>query len=79
MRSNGTVKWFSNAKGYGFIAQSTGQDVFVHHKEIDVDRAGFKSLQKGQLVEFDLEDGPKGPMARNVVLLSSAEPAAEET
>ena len=77
MRATGTVKWFSNAKGYGFIAHAAGPDVFVHHKEIEVAKPGFKSLQKGQLVEFEVEQGPKGPTAKNVVVLSTPESTAE--
>ncbi len=70
-RTKGKVKWFSNGKGYGFISLDSGQDVFVHHKEIEIERSGFKSLQKGQLVEFDVESGPKGPAARNVTILAA--------
>jgi len=61
----GTVKWFSNQKGYGFITPESGQDVFVHHSEIQGD--GYKSLDEGQAVSFDIEDGPKGQLAKNVV------------
>ena len=61
----GQVKWFSDQKGYGFIQQEDGgQDVFVHHSSITMD--GFRSLAEGQAVEYDLEDGPKGPKAVNV-------------
>lgn len=64
-RVRGKVKWFNNSKGYGFIEQSDGHpDVFVHYSAIQED--GYKSLQEGQLVEFDLIDGPKGPQAENV-------------
>jgi CspA family cold shock protein len=62
--ANGTVKWFNDRKGYGFIEQEDGPDVFVHHSGIDA--AGFKSLQEGDKVTFDIEDGPKGPSAVNV-------------
>jgi cold shock protein len=63
--ATGTVKWFNDAKGYGFIAQdSGGDDVFVHHSAIAGD--GFKSLAEGAKVEFEVEQGPKGPQARNV-------------
>jgi len=60
----GTVKWFNDAKGYGFISRSTGEDVFVHFSAIQA--GGFKSLQEGQTVEFDVTKGPKGWQAENV-------------
>ena len=60
----GTVKWFSNEKGYGFISQSDGEDVFVHFSAIQAE--GYKSLEEGQAVEFDVTDGPKGKQAANV-------------
>jgi len=63
----GTVKWFSNQKGYGFISPEEGNDVFVHHSEIQGD--GYKSLEEGQKVEFEIADGPKGDQAKNVVKL----------
>ena len=63
----GTVKWFSNQKGYGFITPESGNDVFVHHSEIQGD--GYKSLQEGQQVEFEITRGPKGEQAKNVVKL----------
>ena len=63
----GTVKWFDNQKGYGFIAQESGNDVFVHHNAIQGE--GYKSLNEGQQVEFDITDGPKGDQAQNVVKL----------
>lgn len=62
--ANGVVKWFSDKKGYGFIEQEEGADVFVHHKGID--GSGFKSLQEGDRVTFDIEEGNKGPSAVNV-------------
>lgn len=62
--SQGTVKWFNDAKGYGFIKSEQGADVFVHHTEIQSD--GFRSLKEGERVEFELADGPKGPKATNV-------------
>jgi cold shock protein len=67
MRSTGTVKWFNDAKGYGFISRSEGDDVFVHHSAIQ--GGGFKTLSEGQSVEFDVMDGPKGKQAANVVKL----------
>lgn len=62
--SKGTVKWFNNQKGYGFISDEQGNDVFVHYSGITMD--GFKSLEEGQAVEFDVIDGAKGPQATNV-------------
>ncbi|MCD6169078.1 MAG: cold-shock protein [Candidatus Latescibacteria bacterium 4484_181] len=61
----GRVKWFSNSKGYGFIEQEDGEDVFVHFSAVQEE--GFKSLTEGQEVEFDIVEGPKGPQAANVV------------
>lgn len=63
----GTVKWFDNAKGYGFIASETGNDVFVHHTSIQ--GTGYKSLNEGDKVQFDVTKGPKGDQASNVVKL----------
>jgi CspA family cold shock protein len=60
----GTVKWFSNEKGYGFIARDNGDDVFVHFSAITMD--GYKSLTEGQKVEFEVVQGPKGALAANV-------------
>ncbi|MEJ2216151.1 MAG: cold shock domain-containing protein [Gemmatimonadota bacterium] len=66
MRTNGTVKWFSDSKGYGFITpEDGGRDCFVHHSSIQ--GQGFKTLAEGEQVEFDLVDGQKGPAAENVV------------
>ena len=64
---NGTVKWFNDQKGFGFIGQENGPDVFVHHSGIVSD--GFKSLNEGAEVIFDIEDGPKGPSAKNVKMI----------
>ncbi len=65
MSTTGTVKWFDAKKGFGFIEQDGGDDVFVHFRSIQGD--GYKSLYDGQEVEFDLEDGAKGPQAINVI------------
>jgi CspA family cold shock protein len=65
--AQGIVKWFDNGKGYGFITPESGKDVFVHHTAIQGE--GYKSLNEGQKVEFDIEQGPKGPQAVNVVKL----------
>lgn len=65
MRETGTVKWFNEAKGYGFIERSGGEDVFVHYSAIQ--GAGFRTLVEGQLVEFDVVEGAKGKQAANVV------------
>ncbi len=62
--TNGTVKWFSDRKGFGFIEQEDGPDVFVHHSAISAD--GFRTLSEGDKVSFDVEQGPKGPSAANV-------------
>ncbi|MBW2221477.1 MAG: cold-shock protein [Deltaproteobacteria bacterium] len=60
----GNVKWFNEKKGFGFISREDGDDVFVHHTSIQAE--GFKTLREGQEVEFEVEDGPKGPQAVNV-------------
>jgi cold shock protein len=62
--ATGTVKWFNDAKGFGFIAQEGGEDVFCHHTAIQAD--GFRTLAEGQRVEFDVKRGPKGLQAENV-------------
>ena len=64
---NGTVKWFNDQKGYGFITPESGKDVFVHHSAIQGE--GYKSLEEGQEVEFEIEKGPKGEQATKVVKL----------
>jgi CspA family cold shock protein len=63
--TEGTVKWFNDSKGFGFITSNDGADVFVHHTSIQGE--GFKSLAEGDKVSFDIEKGPKGPKAINVV------------
>jgi len=63
-RTAGTVKWFSRAKGYGFIEREDGDDVFVHFSSIQGE--GFRNLEEGERVEFDIESSPKGPQATNV-------------
>ncbi|MGD2124675.1 MAG: cold-shock protein [Desulfobacteraceae bacterium] len=65
--ANGTVKWFDDRKGYGFIEQEDGPDVFVHHSGISGN--GFKSLREGDRVSFDIEQGRKGPAAVNVTVV----------
>ncbi len=65
MRLSGKVKWFNDAKGYGFIERPDGDDVFVHYTAIE--GTGFRSLSEGQEVEFEVVDGPKGKQAANVV------------
>ena len=65
--ATGIVKWFNDKKGYGFIEQEDGPDVFVHHSGINA--AGFKTLDEGDRVTFDIEQGPKGPAATNVTVV----------
>ncbi len=67
MREQGTVKWFNAAKGYGFIQRSTGEDVFVHFSAIQSE--GYRTLNEGQAVEFEVRKGPKGLQAENVTSL----------
>jgi len=66
-RVTGTVKWFNGTKGYGFLTQEQGEDVFVHYSAIQAE--GFKNLEEGQTVEFTIEQGPKGLQAANVVVV----------
>ena len=66
-RLAGTVKWFNASKGFGFIARDGGEDVFVHHSAIQSE--GYRQLEEGQRVEFEVEQGPKGAKASNVVAL----------
>jgi CspA family cold shock protein len=68
LATQGTVKWFSNEKGYGFISRPDGYDVFVHFSALQGE--GFKTLTEGQEVEFDVVDGPKGKQAANVRIVS---------
>ena len=77
-RITGTVKWFNGDKGFGFIEREGGKDVFVHFSAIQGD--GFRNLQEGQKVEFNVEQGPKGPQASNVTMsnqLDKKEPDAK--
>ena len=67
-RLKGTVKWFNNAKGYGFIGREDGPDVFVHYSAVSAE--GYKSLQEGDTVEFEIAEGAKGPQASNVTKAS---------
>ena len=62
--ANGTVKWFSDKKGYGFIEREDGEDIFVHYSSINT--SGFKSLTEGDQVSFDVEESDRGPVAKNV-------------
>lgn len=66
MKERGLVKWFNNAKGYGFIQRQTGEDVFVHFSSINMN--GYRSLEEGAEVEFEVKTGPKGLQAENVLV-----------
>lgn len=74
-RESGIVKWFDNAKGYGFIQRDGGGDVFVHYSNIV--GVGFRSLAEGQRVEFNVEEGLKGPQAQNVSVVDSLSASPE--
>ncbi len=74
-KQKGTVKWFHNTKGYGFISTETGEDAFVHYSEIQAD--GFKKLRRGEEVEFILDKGDKGLHAKEVVSLNPVEDQVE--
>ena len=67
--NKGTVKWFNNQKGYGFITGEDGKDVFVHYSGLNME--GFKSLEEGAAVEYEVTDGAKGPQATNVTIVKS--------
>jgi len=73
VQETGTVKWFNDAKGYGFISRQSGEDVFVHFSAVQSN--GFRSLQEGQQVSFDVVKGPKGLQAENVKIVGSTNPA----
>lgn len=70
MRKTGRVKWFNTSKGYGFITQDGGDDVFVHHSAIQ--EQGFKTLDEGEPVEFEVTQGPGGPQAEKVIKIGGA-------
>ena len=72
-RTQGKVKWFNDVKGFGFISGEGGQDIFVHHTAILAE--GYRSLKEGELVEFELEPGPKGLKAVNVRAVNAQQPA----
>src|SRR5688572_16026393 len=75
-RANGTVKWFSQEKGFGFVTREDGTDIFVHHSGIS--GRGFKTLEQGEPVEFDVIEEPKGLKASNLVRLNAPEGCGEE-
>jgi CspA family cold shock protein len=73
LRQSGKVKWFNENKGYGFILQDGGRDIFVHYSEIKED--GYRTLSEGELVEFEVAESPKGPQAKEVVRNSGTKAA----
>lgn len=75
-RRKGTVKWFSDAKGYGFITPEDGDDVFVHHTSID--GSGYRTLAEGEEVEFEVADETQGPKAQNVMRLNPPQPSSRQ-
>ena len=75
-RITGTVKWFNNTKGYGFISQDSGADVFVHYSAIR--EKGYRTLREGESVEFDVKMGPRGPQAENVARVDSQQARQRE-
>lgn len=75
--ATGRVKWFNDAKGYGFIERDGGEDVFVHYSSIAGE--GYRSLSEGAVVEFDIEEDAKGPRAANVVITESGDAGPEDT
>ena len=75
--ATGTVKWFNDAKGYGFVERDDGEDVFVHYSSISGE--GYRTLNEGTVVEFDIEQDEKGPRAANVVVVESGGSQSEET
>lgn len=77
MSEQGVVKWFSNAKGYGFIKMENGQDAFAHYSDIVAPQGEYKTLEEGMKVEFDILQSEKGPKAINIVKVAGAEAEAE--
>ena len=77
-RETGHVKWFNEKKGFGFIVRSTGEDIFVHYKDIDVQGSGFKTLHENESVSFLLDTGPKGLKAQDVLVVHDSSGAQEE-
>jgi CspA family cold shock protein len=71
-RETGHVKWFNEKKGFGFIVRSSGEDIFVHYKDIDVNASGFKTLHENEQVSFHLENGPKGLKAQEVLVVNES-------
>ena len=75
-RETGQVKWFNEKKGFGFIVRGTGEDIFVHYKDIDVEGSGFKTLHENENVSFILDNGPKGLKAQDVLIVREEESAS---